>query len=201
MLRQIIFIQGGGGKADYDLDALLVDSLQDNLGKDYEIRYPLLSDDDSSPDFGRLTQIDKEVSSLNSPIILIGHSLGASMLLKYISEKEIKNDVIGVFLLATPFWEGDEDWKQGLILKENFIESLPKSTPMFFYHSKDDNEIPFSHIYEYQKRIKQASYREIEKGGHQLNNDLSIVAKDIKDLLLFKIMPVANNDYKQLGQK
>lgn len=182
MARQIIFIQGGGGKADYDLDALLVDSLQENLGKEYKIRYPILSDDDTSPDFGRLKQIDKEISSLNCPIILIGHSLGASMLLKYISEKEIKNDVLGVFLLATPFWKGDEDWKQGLTLKENFIACLPKSTPIFFYHSKDDHEIPFSHFNDYQKLIKQANYREIEKGGHQFNNDLSVVAKDIMNL-------------------
>ena len=28
-------------------------------------------------------------------------------------------------------------------------------------------------------RLPQATVREIEKGGHQLNNDLTIVAKDI----------------------
>lgn len=34
----------------------------------------------------------------------------------------------------------------------------------------------------YAQRLPQATVREIANGGHQLNNDLTIVAKDIKSL-------------------
>jgi len=38
--------------------------------------------------------------------ILIGHSLGGSFLLKYVSEEKIAKTVAGIFLIATPYWGG-----------------------------------------------------------------------------------------------
>jgi hypothetical protein len=34
----------------------------------------------------------------------------------------------------------------------------------------------------YPQKLPQATVREIASGGHQLNNDLTLVAKDIKSL-------------------
>jgi pimeloyl-ACP methyl ester carboxylesterase len=182
MTRQILFIQGGGGEEDYAADAKLVTSLKKVLGESYEVHYPFLPNDESSPDFGRKKQIDKEVSSIKGEIILIGHSLGASMLLKYLSESTIQKKITGIFLIATPFWKGDEDWKQGFKLRKDFADKLPKGVPVFLYHSKDDEEVSVDHIEIYAQYLPQATIRKITEGGHQLNNDLSVIAKDIKAL-------------------
>ncbi len=40
---------------------------------------------------------------------MAGHSFGASMLLKFLSENKVKQKVDGIFLIAAPFWDGDED--------------------------------------------------------------------------------------------
>ena len=88
----MLFIQGGGGDEDYAADAKLVESLQEVLGEAYVVHYPRLPNE-STPDFGRKKQIGKEISSLKGEIILAGHSLGASMLLKYLSEnRDSKKD-------------------------------------------------------------------------------------------------------------
>lgn len=181
MNKHILFIQGGGGKEDYQEDAKLVDSLREGLGEAYTVYYPLLPDE-SSPDFGRKKQIDNEISSIKGEIILAGHSLGASMLLKYLSESEVKRKIAGIFLISTPFWSGDEDWKQGLKLQENFADKLPEDVPVFLYHCRDDEVVPFNHLSLYTQKLPQATVREIPGGGHQLNNDLAIVAKDIESL-------------------
>ena len=57
---------------------------------------------ESTPGFGRLEPIAREIESLADPIVLVGHSLGASMLLKYLSEYPVQKEIKGVFLLATP---------------------------------------------------------------------------------------------------
>ena len=145
------------------------------------VHYPLLSNE-SSPDFGRRKQIDKEISLIHGEVILVGHSLGASMLLKYLSENEVKKKIVGIFLISTPFWSGDEDWKQGLKLREDFPDKLPKNVPIFLYHCRDDEEVPFEHLSIYARKLPQATVREIASGGHQLNNNLSLVANDIKTL-------------------
>ncbi|HET6539829.1 MAG TPA: alpha/beta fold hydrolase [Chryseolinea sp.] len=181
MRYHVLFIQGGGGDEDYQADAKLVASLQEVLGSAYTVHYPLLPNE-SSPDFGRRKQIAKEISLVKGEIILVGHSLGASMLLKYLSENEVKKKVAGIFLISTPFWSGQEDWKQGLKLHEDFPDKLPKNVPIFLYHCRDDEEVPFAHLSIYAQKLPQAIVREIGSGGHQLNNNLSLVANDIKSL-------------------
>ena len=181
MNKHVLFIQGGGDREDYEADAKLVTSLREALGKAYTVHYPLLSNE-SSPDFGRRKQIGKQISLMKGGIILLGHSLGASMLLKYLSENEVKKKIAGIFLISTPFWTGDEDWKQGLKLHGDFPDKLPKGVPIFLYHCRDDEEVPFEHLSLYAQKLPQASVREIANGGHQLSNNLSLVAKDIKSL-------------------
>jgi len=181
MTKHILFLQGGAGIEDHEEDAKLVESLNRILGRAYVIHYPLLPEE-STPDFGRIKQINKELSALEGDIILMGHSLGASMLLKYLSEHEVNKKIIGVFLISTPFWSGDEDWKQGFILRPDFADKLPQNVPVFLYHCIDDEVVPFEQLSQYKKKLPGATVREIPAGGHQLNDDLAIVAKDIKSL-------------------
>lgn len=181
MSKHVLFIQGGGAKRDYEADAKLVSSLREALEEDYTVHYPYLPNE-SAPDFGRKKQIGKEISLIKGNIILVGHSLGASMLLKYLSEIRVQKKIAGIFLIATPFWSGDENWVQGLKLNENFADNLPKSVPVFLYHCRDDEEVPFEHLALYRQKLPYVTIREIESGGHQFNNDLSIVANDIKAL-------------------
>jgi uncharacterized protein len=134
------------------------------------------------PDFGWTRQIGQEIAAIKGAVILVGHSLGASMLLKYLSENPITKPIGGIFLLATPFWRGDEDWQQGLTLREDFVDRLPKDVPIFLYHNRDDEEIDIAHLAVYAKKLPQASIREGASGGHQFGDDLTQVARDIQTL-------------------
>ena len=113
---------------------------------------------------------------------LVGHSLGASLLLKYLSENKITKVIRGIFLISTPFWMGEEDWVQGLKLQDGFAERLPENVPVFLYHSVDDEEVPFTHLDTYRQKLSDATLRQIAKGGHQLDNNLAAVALDIRSL-------------------
>ena len=181
MSNSVLFIQGGGDDG-YEADKKLVYSLQMALGETYEVRYPQMPSDETLPDYGWLRQIGKEIANIKGSLILAGHSFGASLLLKYLSENEIKKKIHGIFLISTPFWKGNEDWKQGFKLHKNFADNLPKNVPIFIYQCRDDEEVPFEDLLHYAEKLPNAIVREIASGGHQLNNDLTIVAKDIKSL-------------------
>jgi len=58
----------------------------------------------------------------------------------------------------------------------------PKGAPIFLYHSRDDEIVPFAHMAIYAKKLPQATIRKFNGRGHQFNNDLSEVAKDITSL-------------------
>jgi len=183
MSKHVLFIQGGGN-GGYEADAKLVASLRKALGPAYDVHYPEMLTDETGPDFGLdwLKQIGEEIASIKGEVILAGHSLGASMLLKYLSENQIKKDIAGIFLIAPPFWSGNEDWVQPLKLQEDFSDKLPKDVPTFFYRCKDDEVVPLDHFTFYKQHLPWAVFREVSQGGHQFNNDLTPVADDIKSL-------------------
>jgi uncharacterized protein len=62
------------------------------------------------------------------------------------------------------------------------MSKLPKSAGIFLYHSRDDETVPFEHLELYARMLPQATVRKLEGRGHQLNNDLSEIAEDIKTL-------------------
>ena len=135
MVKHVTFFHGGGTEADYEADAKLVDSLQLKLGPGYLIRYPLLPNDGTS-DLGRRKQISAEISASHDDVIVVGHSLGASMVLACLSEMKIDKKVAAIFLLATPFWSGDEDWVEAFKLQPDFANNLSENTP-YIYHGRD----------------------------------------------------------------
>jgi len=104
MNNRILFIQGGGDEG-YEADKKLVASLQTALGETYEVHYPQMLSDETLTDFGWLHQIGKEIANSTGNVILVGHSLGASLLLKYLSENEIKKESGRFFLSLHHFGE------------------------------------------------------------------------------------------------
>lgn len=181
--RQVLFIHGGGDDG-YQSDASLAGLLRETLGEKYSLAYPEIVSDTNAPDFGWPLRIEKEINALPDVEVLVAHSLGASMLLKYLSENRVSGKLRGVFLIAAPFWSGEEDWKQGLKLSRDFSQQLPTQFPYFFYHSLDDTEVPVAHLTQYQKSVNAATFRKLETGGHQLSNQIHLVARDIENRYL-----------------
>jgi predicted alpha/beta hydrolase family esterase len=181
MKRRVLLIHGGGQGA-YDEDQKLAADLQDKLGDAYEVRYPEMPDEDS-PEYEAWTRrIAEELAALDGAVVLVGHSLGGSVLLKYLSEEKVEKPVAGLFLIAPPYW-GAEDWEVGeYALQGGFASKLPRELPVFIYHSRDDEVVPFVHLALYEGELAQASVRELDGRGHQFNDDLSEVAQDIKGL-------------------
>jgi len=127
-------------------------------------------------------RIAKEFAALDSEVILVGHSLGASILLKYLSEVKAEKPVAGLFLIAPPYW-GVEDWEvQEYTLRADFASKLPEELTVFIYHSRDDEVVPFAHLALYAEKLPQATIREFDGRGHQFDGDLSEVARDVKGL-------------------
>jgi predicted alpha/beta hydrolase family esterase len=179
--QPVLFIRGGGGEVAYAADGSLVASLQNALGTAYEVRYPSMPFEDSAGYAGWKAEIGKELSALDDAVILVAHSVGGAILLKYLIEEPVENPITGLFLLATPYFGGDENWNYAeMNLPPDFAAMLPAIPRIFLYHSRDDEVVPFAHLALYAARLPQAAIREYDGRGHQLGNDLADVAEDIR---------------------
>ena len=182
MKKQVLFFQGAGEGA-YEEDRLLATSLQNALGTVYQVHYPKIQNEGDIEYADWKAQIDRELAALGDDVTLVGHSVGASVLLKYLSEEPIRKSITGLFLLAAPYWGVDDFWKwDEARLPQDVPARLARLPRIFFYHSRDDEIVPFAHFGLYAEKIPQAIFREFDGRGHQFDNDLTEVAEDIKSL-------------------
>lgn len=182
MKRRVLFVHGGGEGA-HEADERLAASLRDALGSEYDVRSPKMPDEDRPEYEPWKEKIVRELAAMDGEAILVGHSLGASVLLKYLSEGELEKPVAGLFLVASPYW-GDRDWEvEEYALREAFASNLPEGLPVFLYHSRDDEAVPFAHLAMYEAKLPRATVREFDDRGHQFGDDLSEVARDIREVV------------------
>jgi hypothetical protein len=181
MTRHVVFIHGAGEGA-YKADKLLADNLQHELGSTYKVDFLRMQDEENAPYDTWKDQVESTLAAIDSPVTLVGHSIGGSHLLKVLTEIKISTPISGVFILDAPFWGGVgwqyEGYKE-LELPNDTSVKLPEYIKLFLYHATDDEIVPFEHLNLYTELIPQAVPRTINTGGHQLDNDLSVVARDI----------------------
>jgi predicted alpha/beta hydrolase family esterase len=184
MIMKHIFLIQGAGTGAYEMDKQLAISLSRSLGPHYKVHYPALPHEDDAPYEEWIHHLETELAPIQEPIVLVGHSVGASILIKWMSERETEKPIAGMFLLACPFW-GGKGWLypgyEGLMLTDSSL-NRPTSSPIFLYHCRDDEIVPFDHLALYAQIIPEATICTRAEGGHQFNNDLSFLAEDIKNL-------------------
>lgn len=182
MAKQVLFVHGGGGGAHAE-DSKLVTSLGEQLGHGYVVRYPKMPNEDD-PDYETWKQcIFKELAIMGDDALLVGHSIGASVLIKVLTDGDRKQSVAGAFLIAAPFWHDHEVWRWPEVeLPPDSADKLPSGVPVFLYHGREDEIVPFSHLALYANALPQAIVRAVDGRNHQLNDDLTEVADDIKRL-------------------
>lgn len=182
MGKQVLFVQGGGAGVHDEWDNRLVDSLRRDLGPGYEVRYPRMPREDD-PNFARWkAALFGELGKLDDGAVLVGHSIGATILVHSLAEESSVRPPAGIFLVSTPF-VGEGGWQSDEIKPEPDLGSrLPARSPVYLYHGDADETVPVSHLRLNAKAIPQATARELPGRDHQLDNDMCEVAVDIRRL-------------------
>ena len=178
--RQVLFIQGGGAGTHDDWDNKLVDSLQRELGDGWEIRYPRMpaEDDPSYAVWG--PAIVRAMATLEDGAIVIGHSVGGTILVQQLAEQALDVELAAIVLIAAPFvgdrgWPGDE-----FELSSDFGSRLPPGVPVHVFHGLEDDTAPPAHADLYARAIPHAQLHLLPGRDHQLGNDLADVARQIR---------------------
>lgn len=182
MTKQVLFIQGGGEAVHDEWDNKLVASLERELGPEYEIRYPSMPNE-ADPNYALWkAALKKEFASLSDAAILVGHSVGATILINVLAEEPSGSAPSGIFLISAPF-VGKGGWPSEDIKPISDLGArLHKRSRIYLYHGNEDDTAPFGHVDLYEKAIPQAIVRRLAGRDHQLNQDMSEVAADIRQL-------------------
>jgi predicted alpha/beta hydrolase family esterase len=179
---RVLFIQGGGDGTHDEWDDKLADSLRRELGGSFEVRYPLMPNEDDPTEATWVPVIQQELSSLDSGSVVVGHSVGGTLLLRAV---EIEPPVVrlgAIVLLAAPFagkggWPGD-----GFEFTSDLGDRLPADVPVHVFHGLADDTVPPMHADLFARAIPRAQLHPMPERDHQLGNDLREVAELIRTL-------------------
>ena len=178
----VLFVQGGGAGAHDDWDAAMVTSLQQQLGPGFPVLYPRMPCEDD-PTYARWSAVIGDgLAAEGDGVVVVGHSVGAAILVNYLAEHQPRVQVQAIVLIAAPFvgaggWPGEE-----FELPPDLGARLPEGVPVHLFHGLDDQTAPQTHCGLYAQVIRQARVHLLPARDHQLNNDLSEVAQAIAAL-------------------
>ncbi len=177
--RQLLFIQGGGKGAHDQWDNRLVDSLQRELGNGYQIHYPRMPHEESPSYASWQKPLEQAIQGLPDDSVVVAHSIGATLLVQWLSEQAPTPRLAGVYLISAPFvgtggWPNPEfEFPAKLSLQ------LAEGVPLHLFHGLKDETAPPSHLALYARAIPRAHSHRLPERDHQLNDDLSEVAAQI----------------------
>jgi len=176
--KNVIIIHGAGPKHYRSLDDGSGDwqaKLPQDLGEEYKIIAPQMPSP-KNPSFEEWKiLLDKNIARISGDIIFVGHSLGGSFLLKYLSQNPITHRILGLCLVATPFntikgFEVPNDLSHFWSLKK-----------LFLYHSMDDVEVPYAHSLIYKDRLHAHLRTYTDRGHYFKKSEFPDIAQDIKN--------------------
>ena len=165
MARTVLVIHGAGEPRRRQGKVYWEPLLGLDLGRGYVVRAPRMPRPAAPNYWAWARRIDDVMARLRKPL-LVGHSFGASVLLKYLSETVRRPPIAALFLVATPFWGPDF---AEFALPPDFGIRLRGVSPLYLYHSRDDPEIPFEHLKRYSRALPQATVRALDGRGHEFN--------------------------------
>lgn len=124
--------------------------------------------------------LEKEFGKLRDGAFLIGHSIGATILINALAEYTAKWTPGGVFLISAPF-VGKGGWPaENMRPMSDLGARLPAGVPLYLYYGGNDDTVPAAHVGLYERAIPAAVIRQLAGRDHQLDNNLSEVAADMR---------------------
>lgn len=180
MKRTVLFIHSAGPQDQNQGSSNLIAYLEKELKDTYQFVFPRMPAPENPKYISWKNQLEKELNILHGEVILVGHSLGGSVLLKYLSEESCNLTISGLFIIASPYWGLDENWQlKDFILQNLFEENLPSIPNLFLYHSRDEEIVPFTHNKMYAEKLPHAITRELEGKEHLFLNGFPILVNDL----------------------
>lgn len=183
-MKQILIIHGGDSFSSYDAYIRSLRSLEISYDRlrpqkkwktwlveqlpEADVLLPTFPNGSNAVYDEWVIYFEKLLPFLNDEVYLIGHSLGAMFLAKYLNEAPLNKPVKKLLLVAGGY--DDESMEDLGSFKVTSAKNLPQSADeIHLFHSKDDPVVPYSELAKFQADLPDAIIHSFENRGHFLD--------------------------------
>lgn len=154
-------------------------TLEEKLGSSFEVFTPKMPSPLNAKYDEWAIWFDKLVPYLRDDVFMIGHSLGANFVAKYLAHNDLPVSIAQLHLVAGCF-----GCNGGFALREE-LNRIEKNVPkIFIYHSHDDDIVGFADAMKYQASLPSAQLVTFEDRGHFLQEDFPELVENITKSLV-----------------
>jgi predicted alpha/beta hydrolase family esterase len=145
-----------------------------------------------------IEKMKAEVGYLKNDDILVGHSLGAFVILRYLEAVEMTETPRAVIMIAAPFNVSKPELRSLFIADLDADVLMWKAREFVVVHSRDDNMVPFEHGEKLASLLK-ARLVATQNDGHFLGERYPVLLETVEEISKrpFEFNPGANlsDDY------
>jgi predicted alpha/beta hydrolase family esterase len=182
MKNDIFFVHSAGPQNVGQGSRNLIKYLSRSLGDGFRVNHPMMPDPENPRYIAWKMALQSALPIGGNKAALIGHSLGGSVIVKYMSEGLCQMPLAGLFLIGAPYW-GLRGWSMDEFkLQHDFRSKLPAIDNVFIYHSRNDKWVPYSHGQAYAKALPGSSLRSLDGDEHEFSDGLPMLVNDIMHL-------------------
>ncbi len=166
------------------------DYLKAKLGEDFKIIKPRMPLQDRARYEEWKIHFERHFPQLKEDLVLIGESLGAIFLAKYLSENKFPKKIYKVYLIAPPFDNTlpEDELSSGFELGSDLSMINENCKNIILLFSENDGCVPLSHSEKYREKLPEANiivYNNI-KGHFEISEFPEIIDMLKKDLTFIK---------------
>ncbi|MDE4086578.1 alpha/beta hydrolase [Planococcus maritimus] len=181
-MNQILFIHSAGPQDEQEGSSGLLQYLKQQLDAEFQIIAPKMPQPED-PHYAPWKQVlKKEIESLSDDAIVVTHSLGGSVLFKFLSEQTPRKPFAKIIAVAAPYWEINSQWAiEEFLLEENFGSRITPLPEVVLFHSAGDPVVPFSHSQKYSEKLSNTTLRKLAGNDHLFSNGIRELVSEIRE--------------------
>lgn len=147
---RIVLIHGYNSGPDQNFHPWLAEQLR---SRGFEVIAPKIPLEGEPEALACIEALVAAVGRLDEKTIILGHSLGGVMALRYLEAAEAASTPRAVILVGTP-WQTKSEKTRNLFLSEFDYDVVAwKAKEFVVVHDKQDSMVPFDHAQKYQKML------------------------------------------------
>ncbi len=141
-------------------------NLKKDLGENFDVLLPKMPNAQNARYLEWKIWFERLIPFFDNEVIFVGHSLGAIFLTKYLSENIYPKKIKATILVGAPYNTPEKHPLVDFTLTKLLDGFNKQAGEIVFYHSKDDEIVPFENMERYKEKISNATFNIFEDRGH-----------------------------------
>ena len=166
-MSTVLFIHSAGPQGDGEGSSALLAGLKASLPPETELVAPQMPEPDNPVAEPWIAACHSAISGVEGDLILVGHSLGGSIILQTLAKFGLPKGLLGVVTLASPFWNAP-DWQvESFALSGQEAEKLLDLPRLILVQGEADEVVAADHPERYKALLPIAEIRRLAGIDHE----------------------------------